>query len=359
MFTIERAKRQVSLLETETIYGTPLSLTLVGNSEDGSVNYQVTGGSGSATISGGVLTPTGAGEVVLTVTVAETKNYEKTTETLSVTVKPKTIGITWTDTEFTYDGSEKKPTATATGLIGSDSCEVTVSGGQTDAGSHIAQASGTVNPNYTIEGVENVKCPFTIDKADITLSITSTRTTYGTPMPIVLVGNLGNGEVTYTVTDETGTGVVDGKGVFTATSFGTVTITADVAESKNYYGGTTSARIVIDKGPAQLGLVTSTAVYGRPFVIMLSGADEDATLTYAVQDDTGTATLSGNIMLPTKVGTVTVVVKMSATDTYEETIKSFTVTITPLPVQLAWAITEFTYNGTEQAPTATVSNLLD
>lgn len=358
-FTIERAKREVSLLESETVYGTALTLTLVGNSENGSVSYQVSGGTGAATMSGSVLTPTRAGEVVLTATVGETKNYEKTTATLTVTVKPKSVGLSWRDTEFTYDGTEKKPTATATGLIGSDSCEVIVGGGQTDAGAYLANASALSNSNYTLEGATDMSCPFVINKANITVTITSTRTTYGTPLPLVLEGNLGNGEVTYTVTEETGSGVVDGKGVFTATGFGTVTITAVVAESKNYFGATTSARIVIDKGPAPIELATPNAVYGTPLVLVLSGADEDGKLTYAVQDGTGTATLSGNILLPTKVGTVTLVVKMSATDTFVETIKSFTVTIKPRPVELAWKMTDFTYNGKEQAPEATVMNLVD
>lgn len=358
-FTIERAKREVSLVESETVYGTSLALTLAGNSENGSVSYQVSGGTGSATMSGSVLTPTRAGEVVLTVTVGETKNYEKTTATLTVTVKPKPVGLTWRDTEFTYDGTEKKPAATATGLIGSDSCEVIVGGGQTDAGAYLANASALSNSNYTLEGATDLSCPFVINKANITVTITSTRTTYGTPLPLVLEGNLGNAEVTYTVTEETGSGVVDGKGVFTATGFGTVTITAVVAESKNYFGATASARIVIDKGPAPIELATPEAVYGTPLVLVLSGADEEGKLTFAVQDGTGTATLSGNIMLPTKVGTVTLVVKMSATDTFVETIKTFTVTIKPRPVELAWEMTDFTYNGKEQAPKATVINLVD
>ena len=358
-FTIERAKREVSLVESETVYGTSLTLTLAGNSENGSVSYQVSGGTGAATMSGSVLTPTRAGEVVLTVTVGETKNYEKTTATLTVTVKPKPIGLTWKDKEFTYDGTEKKPTATATGLIGSDSCDVIVGGGQTDAGAYLANASALSNSNYTLEGATDLSCPFVINKANITVTITSTRTTYGTPLPLVLEGNLGNAEVTYTVTEGTGSGVVDGKGVFTATGFGTVTITAVVAESKNYFGATTSAQIVIDKGPAPIELATPNAVYGTPLVLVLSGADEEGKLTFAVQDGTGTATLSGNILLPTKVGTVTLVVKMSATDTFVETVKSFTVTVKPRPVELVWEMTDFTYNGKEQTPKATVMNLVD
>lgn len=72
------------------------------------------------------------------------------TET-SADITPKEVGLTWKNTELVYNGSEQAPTATATGLVEGDSCTVTVTGGQTEAGeNYTATASELSNPNYKL-----------------------------------------------------------------------------------------------------------------------------------------------------------------------------------------------------------------
>ncbi len=73
---------------------------------------------------------------------------QQTTTEASIT--PKTIGLTWADTELTYNGNEQTPTATATGLVEGDTCNVTVTGGQTDVGTYTAIASEVDNQNYAL-----------------------------------------------------------------------------------------------------------------------------------------------------------------------------------------------------------------
>ena len=82
-----------------------------------------------------------------------TTNYNITFTSGSLTVTPKTVGIDWTDIEFTYNGSEQVPTATATGMVNSDDIGITVTGAQTNAGNYTATASaltGNKKDNYKL-----------------------------------------------------------------------------------------------------------------------------------------------------------------------------------------------------------------
>ena len=80
-------------------------------------------------------------------------NYNITFTAGSLTVISKTVGIDWTDTEFTYNGSEHVPIATATGIVNSDDIGITVTGAKTNAGNYTAMASaltGNKKDNYKL-----------------------------------------------------------------------------------------------------------------------------------------------------------------------------------------------------------------
>ena len=75
-----------------------------------------------------------------------------------------TVGLEWSDTDLTYNGTEQKPTATATGVLEGDECAVTVSGGQTNAGeNYTATAESLSNENYVLP--DNKTTLFHIAKA--------------------------------------------------------------------------------------------------------------------------------------------------------------------------------------------------
>lgn len=90
-------------------------------------------------------------------------NYNITFNPGTLTVEPKAIGIEWTDTELTHNGQPQKPTATATGLVNGDTCTITVTGEQTDAGTYTATAAALDNLNYQLP--QAVTCEFTIAAA--------------------------------------------------------------------------------------------------------------------------------------------------------------------------------------------------
>ena len=91
-----------------------------------------------------------AGAYKITPSGLSAANYAITYADGTLTVNPKTIGLTWGDTSFVYDGTAKLPTATATGLVNNDTCTVTVTGGQTDVGDYTATASALSNANYAL-----------------------------------------------------------------------------------------------------------------------------------------------------------------------------------------------------------------
>ena len=82
-------------------------------------------------------------------------------DSVTVTISPKTVGLEWFGLEFVFDNEEHCPSALATGLVGTDTCDVTVTGSETDAGVHTATAEELSNPNYALPSET-----FVIHKAD-------------------------------------------------------------------------------------------------------------------------------------------------------------------------------------------------
>ncbi len=79
------------------------------------------------------------------------KNYELSLDfTVTASILQKEIGLSWENTEYVYDGSQKCPKASATGLVGKDTCQVTVSGGGVNAGDYTVTATGISNGNYKL-----------------------------------------------------------------------------------------------------------------------------------------------------------------------------------------------------------------
>ena len=114
-------------------------------------------------------------------------NYAITFNPGTFTISPKEIGIQWGNIAFTYNGTEQKPQATATGLIKEDTCDITVSGAQINAnvkdadgkyGVYEATASEVSNANYKLPE-SGVNCSFTIYPKKLTSSMITSKEIYG------------------------------------------------------------------------------------------------------------------------------------------------------------------------------------
>lgn len=122
--------------------------------------------------------PTNAGTWYVKATVAGTDNYVgAVSDPVEFTIAKKEVGLTWTDTELTYNGKAQKPKATATGLVDGDECDVTVDGAQTDANaksgkdSYTATAASLSNANYKLP--DNTTTEFTIVPKKLTQAMIS------------------------------------------------------------------------------------------------------------------------------------------------------------------------------------------
>lgn len=109
------------------------------------------------------------------------ENYVLSTETLTDTanITPKTVGLTWSGhDDLVYDGEPVSVTAEATGLVGDDTCTVTVEdGAQTYAGTYTAKATGLDNPNYQLPDTGTTQS-YTIAPRPVELSWSESSFTY-------------------------------------------------------------------------------------------------------------------------------------------------------------------------------------
>lgn|GEM_PF-4595495 len=119
------------------------------------------------------------------------------------TIGRKEISLIWTNTSLTYNGTAQAPAAEVdpADLVGSDSCSVTVTGAETDAGTWTATAAALSNPNYSLPAANTES--FTISPAPITVTTPDAAKVYdGTPLTAAgsVSGLFGGETATFTTT---------------------------------------------------------------------------------------------------------------------------------------------------------------
>jgi hypothetical protein len=139
-------------------------------------------------------------------------------------INPKEVGLTWDpddsgQTTFTYSGLAQAPTVTATGVVGTDECTVTVTvtAGQgssltndkaINAGSYTATVSPLENTNYKLPDAKTRA--FTITQAPVTVTADDKTKGYGDSEPELtatvtgMVNNEDPSLIVYTVSRELG-----------------------------------------------------------------------------------------------------------------------------------------------------------
>ena len=210
--------------------------------------------------------------------------------TVAFTIAPKPIGVEWTNTAFTYDGTAHKPTATATGLEEGDSLTLTVvTDAQTNAGSYTATVKAFVQGNYKLEGDSTQT--FTIKKADLTvtpasLDIRERETEVmqafaeGEDLAEAFAGRISvsgvSGTVRYTVTIA-GDNNYDDDGLLTV---GEHTFTIDAGD--NYNAASVSVTVIATHVVTVIASIEGELVYnGSAFEIsyaLKEGAPEDVSM---------------------------------------------------------------------------------
>ena len=270
-----------------------------------------------------------AGTAVITATFLGDDLYKPGDTSYTLVVNPKEVGLSWGTTDFTYDGNAHAPTATATGLVGDDACNVTVDGAQTNAGSnYTATASALSNTNYKLPAANTTT--FSIAKAasTVTTAPTANTLTYsGSDQVLVTAGAASGGTMQYSLDNKTFTATVP-----TGTNVGSYTVYYKVVGDANHEdaaGG--QLAVTISKADATVTFASKTASgkMGEAFTApKVTTSPADLTLAYA-SSNTKVATVDGSTGAVTLVaaGETTITASFAGNDNYNAANDSYTLTV--------------------------------
>ena len=278
----------------------------------------------------GNVTIKGAGTAEIKASFAGNATFKPGYLTYTLTVAQKEVGLTWGTTEFTYDGSAQAPTATATGLVGSDACDVTVDGAQTNAGSnYIATASVLSNANYKLPA-DNTTTTFSISKAasSVTTAPTANTLTYsGSAQALVTAGAASGGTMQYSLDNQTFT-----ESVPTGIKVGSYTVYYKVvgdANHENAEGGQVVVAIAKADAAVTFASKTASGKMGEAFTApKVTTSPADLTLSYT-SSNTKVATVDASTGAVTLVaaGETTITATFAGNDNYNAASDSYTLTV--------------------------------
>jgi hypothetical protein len=297
-------------------YGDASFTVSAASASTGAVTYSVT--SGPATIIGNSVTITGVGTVVLGASQAATTNYTTATASTSFTVNAETPTLTFAAIPaHTYGDAPITVSATSasTGAVtySVTSGPATIAGNTvtlTGGGTVVLGASQAANGNY---GTAMASVSFTVNPATATLTFTAITThTYGDAPFAVSATSASSGAVTYSVTS--GPATVTGNTV-TITGVGTVVLGASQAATANYTSATASTSFTVNIGtPTLVFAAIPNHAYSDPSFTVSATSASTGAVTYSVTS--GPATISGNTVTLTGVGTVVLGASQAATANY-------------------------------------------
>ena len=299
-------------------------------------------------------------------------------EGIKLTVDKKKITIDWdyTDGQFTYNGQEQKPGATAVkpagfpeglllptvavSVVDEDPTRRDGIDATPDGVSYIAKAelTGDNAGNYEIENTDNAKISYKIEKAALTVKlknqdIKKKETIKQGPDQIESTTGLVPGDTVeeFTVKDNredaqhplvTGESIVIKNGSYDVTANYIVT----------YEPGTlTEQKIILDETNVIESPTATEITYGETI------GDSDFSggkVKYGNEEVEGTWAWDEPTKTPDAGDTGKYVIKFTPNegDTYTPISIEITVKVKPKQINLTWGANEFTYNGKEQAPTA-------
>ena len=326
------AKEVTVTVAPKEVTVTPENASKVYGDKDGDLSYRADGLVGEDTLSG-ITLARAEGEDVGTydITASEEKdanpNYTVIFNKGIFTITQKEIGLTWTDTELTYNGQMQQPKAEATGLVGDDTCEVTVTGAQKNANAAAGSAFYTAtavelsNPNYKLPSGATTR--YTIGAKEIGIDWSNLEFTYdgNEKLPTATATGLEDGDsCTLTV-------------IMEQTEAGDHTAKVTEADNRNYkLPEKTTVKFVIKKAETTVSqkpeIISDLTYTGEAQNLISAGKTEDGTFAYKVHDgewsetiptglDAGTYTISYKVVgdenhKDSKEGTLTVTIAKKA-----------------------------------------------
>ena len=334
-----------------------------GKLQNETITYSSTEKSVATVDASGQVTIVGAGQTVISASFVGNGYTKPGAVSYTLTVAKKVVGLEWGTTSFTYDGSAHVPTATATGLVGSDVCTVTVDGTQTNAGSYTATASALSNSNYNLPAANTVT--FTIAKVDATVTFASKaekakmgesyagQTATTSPSGLAL---------TYTSSTPGVATVNESTGAVTLIAAGSTTITATFAGNDNYNAAADSYILSVDKADAvevELSFASETAMatYGDASVVApaLNNPSQLPLVWTSSNENVAMVNASGDITV-VGAGQAVIYASFAGNDKFLTKTVYFTLTVNKCPVSVTFATSSETATLGEAyvSPKATV-----
>lgn len=287
-----------------------------------------------------------AGQHTATVT-SKNANYAINNPTVGFTISKRNITLTWGNTTLTYNAKTQTPTATATtsgNMVSGDTVVINVSGGQKNVGSYTATAT-TSNINYTID---NSRESFTISPLTVDVVFSNTSRVYNGSMqkPAATLKNAPSGDDYKLVITVDG----DSNGAKSVGLYFAEVSTTNTNYILNH--STTTHDFEITKKTVSAVWSNTTQTYTG------TALKPTVTLSGVASGDTVEITLlvDGSQNGKTNAGTYTATVSINESNyslNSSTATKSFT--IQKKEAQVSWTNTNFTYNGSAQAPTASTN----
>lgn len=276
----------------------------------------------------------------------------KTNSTCGYIIKPKPVSVNWTVISKEYNGEAQFPTYNLVGGISGDVLGEKLSESPTNAGTYTSSINSLTNANYILD--ETKSTTFRITPVQLSISWGEVSFDYnGRPQkPTAEIAGLvpvDTGKVTVTVNGEqTNAGTYDATAILGGDSGMNYILPTDGEKqaftiNKLWLTVTANAH-TITYGDAPTGNgVTYSGFVGEDTATVVTGTVTNYTSTYTQYGNVG----SNYTITP-------VVTSLSATN-YEFEAKAGELTVNKKPVTITWGKTELIYNGSAQAPTATVN----
>ena len=259
-------------------------------------------------------------------------NYTINRQPGKLTVEALEATLSWTGDTFDYDGFAHVPTATVSNLKNSDTCTVTVSGGQTDAGDYTATATKLSNTNYKLP--TDATHAFKINKIAATVTappaaISGLEYT-GSAQALVTAGTANGGEMQYSLTS----GGTYSATIPTGTDAGTYNVYYKVVGDNNHNDTTEAGPVAVTIAQSTQTLAfanaTVTKTYGdAAFTVTASQtpASGGGDVTYASSDTTVAAVTNSGEVTILKAGSATITATAAENTNYLSATASYTLTV--------------------------------
>ena len=268
--------------------------------------------------------------------------------------------VTLSETSYTYDGTEKKPSVVSVVLgnvtIGSDNYTVAYSNNIEPA-----QATDNVPPTVvvTAKGIYTgtATANFSIEKAaaGLAFSATTATATYGSAFTAPELQNAHKLTVTYSSSNAEVATVNAETGVVTLVGSGKATITATFAGNRQYAAASASYELTVSAAAAGLAFsaATATATYGSAFTAPELQNAHKLTVAYSssnaevatVNAETGVVTLVGS-------GKTTITATFAGNSQYAAASASYELTVSAPATGLAFStdVVSVVLNAEFEAP---------